>query len=156
MGAPHIRFFAGTRKQLESSPEKMKNAIASLQTCTNYAAKKGIFVGVENHGDLSSDQVIEIVKGVKSDWFGVNLDTGNFFSKDPYADLEKCVPFAVNIQLKVKMKRPDGTKYPADFSRLAKIITQSNYRGYVVLEFEEPDPMKHVPGDLLRLREAFK
>lgn len=156
MGAPHIRFFAGTRKQLESSPEKMKNAIASLQTCTEYAAKKGIFVGVENHGDLSSDQVIEIVKGVESDWFGVNLDTGNFFSEDPYSDLEKCVPFAVNIQLKVKMKRPDGTKYPADFSRLAKIITQSNYRGYVVLEFEEPDPMKHVPDDLVRLREVFK
>lgn len=156
MGAPHVRFFAGTRKQLESSPEKMETAIGALQTCCDYASKKGVFIGMENHGDLTADQVLQIVKGVDSDWFGVNLDTGNFFSEDPYSDLEKCLPFAVNIQAKVKMKRPDRSEYEADFSRLAKLIASSKYRGYVVLEFEESDPMKHVPGELQRLRAAFE
>ena len=155
MGAPHIRFFAGTRKQLEASPEIKKNAIQSVQACVDYAAAKGIFVGVENHGDLTADQVLEIVEAIKSDWFGVNLDTGNFFSDDPYRDIAKCAPFAVNVQFKVKMKNAEREVSDADFDRVAKIFAESNYRGYVVLEFEESDPFDHVPGELKKLRAAF-
>jgi len=155
MGAPHIRFFAGTRKQLESSPDTMSVAIQSLQSCVDYAAQKGIFIGVENHGKLTADQVLEIVKGIKSDWFGVNLDTGNFISDDPYRDLTLCAPFAVNVQLKVKMKRLDGETFEADFDRIAKILSDANYRGYVVLEFEEPKPFENVPATMARMRKAF-
>lgn len=145
MGAPHIRFFAGTRKQLESDPAIMAIAIDALQRCCDYAAQAGIFIGVENHGQLTADQVLEIVKGVKSKWFGINLDTGNFISDDPYRDLEKCAPFAVNVQLKVKMKSPAGEIYDADFERIGKILARSGYRGYLVLEFEEDQPFLHVP-----------
>ena len=155
MGAPHIRFFAGTRKQLESSPKIKKNAIESLQSCVDYAAEKGVFVGVENHGDLTADQVLEIVEAIKSDWFGVNLDTGNFFSDDPYRDIAKCAPFAVNIQFKVKMKNEKREVSDADFDRVAEIISRSKYRGYVVLEFEEEKPFQHVPKELEKLRAAF-
>ena len=35
MGAPHIRFFAGKRKELEESPETMKIAIEALQECVD-------------------------------------------------------------------------------------------------------------------------
>ena len=155
MGAPHIRFFAGTRKQLESSPDNMKIAIESLQHCVDYAATKGLFMGVENHGQLTADQVIEIIKGVNSDWFGVNLDTGNFISDDPYVDIEKCVPFAVNIQLKVKIKKLNGTTEETNLDRLKKIFTQANYRGNVVLEFEESKPFEEIPGYLAKLRKTF-
>lgn len=156
MGAPHVRFFAGTKKQLDAHPGNMAIAIEALQACCDYAAQKGVFVGVENHGQLTSDQVLEIVKGINSEWFGVNLDSGNFISDDPYADITKCVPFAVNVQLKVKMKRPDGEIYDADLARVASIIKQSNYRGYVVLEFEEDKPFEHVPGLLEQVRKAFE
>ena len=156
MGAPHIRFFAGTRKQLESSPETMPVAIEALQTCVDYAAENGIFVGVENHGQLTAAQVLEIVKGIDSDWFGVNLDTGNFISDDPYRDLAMCAPHAVNVQLKMKMKRTDGKAFDADFDRIAKILADAKYRGFVVLEFEEPDPWDNVPAAMARVRNAFE
>ena len=44
---------------------------------------------LENHGGIVAtvDQLLYIVKAVKSDWFGVNLDTGNFRGADPYAEL---------------------------------------------------------------------
>jgi sugar phosphate isomerase/epimerase len=155
MGAPHIRFFAGTRKQLEAAPDNMKIAIESLRQCVDYAAQSGILIGVENHGQLTAAQVLEIVKGVDSEWFGINLDTGNFNSDDPYRDLEKCAPYAVNVQLKVKMKSPAGEKYDADYERIFKILADANYRGYLVLEFEENKPFDHVPDVMNTLRKCI-
>lgn len=155
MGAPHIRLFAGKRRELEADPETMKIAIASLQTCVDYAAQYGIFVGVENHGGLMPDHMIEIANGVESDWFGVNLDTGNFESDDPYADLVKCIPMAVNVQVKVKMKGTDGKKYDADLERVAQIFKDSNYRGHVVLEYEEEGSFDNVPAAMDQLRKSF-
>lgn len=156
MGAPHIRLFAGKRKELEASPETMKNAISSLQACADHAAKFGIFVGVENHGDLSGDHIVEIVKGVRSDWFGVNLDTGNFVSEDPYAELEQCAPFAVNVQVKTEMKTPEkGVQVHADLARVGKILKNANYRGNVVLEYEEDNPFKDVPATMDKMRQIF-
>jgi len=155
MGAPHIRFFAGTRKQLEAAPDNMKIAIESLQSCADHAAKRGVFIGVENHGQLTADQVLQVVEGVQSDWFGVNLDTGNFVSEDPYADITRCVPHAVNIQFKIKMKTPEQQAYEADLPRIAKIIKGAKYRGYVVLEFEEQNPFEHCPGWLQKLHGIF-
>jgi len=155
MGAPHIRFFAGKRKELEAAPETMKIAIESLQQCVDYAAKFGIFVGVENHGALTPEQVIEVVDGVQSDWFGVNLDTGNFVSDDPYADLVKCAQLAVNVQVKVKMKNEAGDKYDADLGRVSQILKDANYRGNVVMEYEEESPFDNVPGAMDQLRKHF-
>ena len=143
MGAPHIRFFAGKKRELEASPENMKNAIESLQECVDYAAKVGVFVGVENHGNLTADDVIEIVKGIKSDWFGVNLDTGNFVSDDPYAELEQCAPYAVNVQVKVKMKsKTKGEKYDADLERVGKILKNANYRCNVVMGIRRREALR--------------
>ena len=51
------------------------------------------------------DGLLEIVRTVKSPWIGINLDTGNFHTEDPYADLEKIAPYTVNVQLKVEIKR---------------------------------------------------
>lgn len=156
MGAPHIRFFAGKRKELEESPETMKIAIEALQECVDYAAKAGVFIGVENHGDLSGDHVIEIINGIKSDWFGVNLDTGNFVSDDPYAEIEQCAPYAVNVQVKVKMKTPKkGEKFDADLERVSKIFKEANYRGNVVMEYEEEKPFENVPAAMDQLRKFF-
>lgn len=155
MGAPHIRLFAGKRKELESAPHTMDVAIESLQQCVDYAAKYGVFVGVENHGGLTPEHMIQIVDGVESDWFGINLDTGNFESEDPYADLVKCAPLAVNVQVKVKMKNRDGEKYDADLGRIARIFRDASYRGNVVMEYEEERPLENVPGAMDKLRRFF-
>ena len=68
--------------------------MAAIQEACDYAAKYGIFLALENHGGITAtiDQMLTIVKAVKHDWFGVNLDTGNFHTADPYADLAKIAP----------------------------------------------------------------
>jgi sugar phosphate isomerase/epimerase len=101
--------------------------------------------------------LIDIVRTVKSPWFGINLDTGNFNTEDPYADLAACAPYAVNVQVKVEMK-PKGAKtgQPTDLNRIVKILRDVNYQGYVALEYEAAeDPWKAVPRWLNDLRAAL-
>ncbi|MFG0260778.1 MAG: sugar phosphate isomerase/epimerase family protein [Novipirellula sp. JB048] len=156
LGAPHIRFFAGTRKQLDAHPERMHEAIEALETCAEHAATQGIYLGVENHGALTAKQCLTIMQEVQSPWIGMNLDTGNFHSDDPYADIEQCVPYAVNIQVKTMMRSPAGKKSPADLDRIGKILRDGGYQGFVVLEYEEESPYDHVPKIAERLRSALQ
>jgi len=86
------------------------------------------------------------------------LDTGNFHTDDPYGDLGKIAPWAVNVQVKVEM-RPRGASEnsPADLNRLVKILRDVNYQGFVVLEYEaREDPMAAIPRHLESLRAAIK
>ena len=121
--------------------------------------RKGVFLGLENHHGIVSeaDDILDIVRSVKSPWFGINLDTGNFYTDDPYGDLARCAPYAVNVQVKVDVRRR-GAKQgePADLNRLAKILRDANYQGYVALEYEAPqDPWQAVPVWLKKMKEAF-
>lgn len=155
LGAPHIRFFAGTNRQLEGNPKRLDEAIDALSQCVEHAAKQGIFVGVENHGNLTPTQLLRIMKLIDSPWIGINLDTGNFHSKTPYEDLEQCIDFAVNIQVKVSMKTAEGKKYPADMQRIGKILKNGNYQGYVILEYEDESPYEQIPHALAELKRAL-
>jgi len=96
------------------------------------------------------------VKRVDSPWFAVNLDSGNFTDKDPYAAFERTAPYAATVQLKVEVRNEEGKKVPADLSRFIKILKAAKYRGYVVLEYEaHEDPYKAVPEYLKELRELI-
>ena len=155
LGAPHIRFFAGTSRQLDGNPKRLDEATEALSQCVEYAAQHGIFIGVENHGNLTPTQLLEFMKRIDSPWIGINLDTGNFHSKTPYEDLEQCIDFAVNIQVKVSMKTPEGQKYPADMQRIGKILKNGNYQGYVILEYEDETPYQQIPRALSELRRVL-
>ena len=155
LGAPHIRFFAGTGRDLDKETTRLDEAIESLAVCADYAAQRGIFLGVENHGNLTASHMLEIMSRVESPWVGINLDTGNFISEDPYGDLEKCAPYAVNVQVKVSMKTPEGKRYPADLPRIGKILKDSGYQGFVILEYEDEAPYEKIPKAHDELRVAL-
>lgn len=158
LGAPHIRVFAGTAPRGVSKADATKHCISALEECADYAGKRGIFLGIENHGGIVAepDDLLEIVRTVKSPWVGINLDSANFHTDDPYLDFEKCAPYAVNVQLKADMRPRDGKSQRADLPRLVKILRAANYQGYVALEYEsEEDPWKAVPGLLKQMAELF-
>jgi sugar phosphate isomerase/epimerase len=154
MGIPHIRVFAGSLEKGQSIDEAKKNCIEALNECCQYAGEKGVFLGVENHGGIVAEpkEILDIVRAVQSPWIGINLDTGNFQTDDPYADLEKIAPYAVNVQIKTEV-HPRGKKASeADLERLIKILKDANYQGYVALEYEAAeDPMTAVPRTLEKL-----
>jgi sugar phosphate isomerase/epimerase len=159
MGAPHIRIFAGPVPKQISREEAKKNCIEAIEECCAYAGGKGVILGLENHGGIVDgvQEVLEIVKAVKSDWFGINLDSGNFHSEDPYADLAACAPYTVNAQLKAEIKRKGAAKAErSDIPRVMKMLRDANYQGYVALEYESAeDPWTAVPRLLKQMREAI-
>lgn len=157
MGAPHIRIFAGERGNL-SNEEAKRLCIQGIQECCDYAAEKGVMLGLENHGGIVAEagNLLDIVHAVNSPWFGVNLDTGNFHTDDPYGDLEKCAPYAVNVQFKVEVQPRGQSKRMADFGRIIRILQQARYQGFVALEHEaDEDPWTTIPDYLKRLDELI-
>jgi sugar phosphate isomerase/epimerase len=159
MGAPVIRIFAGKTPPGDTDTAAIDRCIEGINECLKHAADYGVFLALENHGGITStpEQMLSIIAGVDdSPWFGVNFDSGNFKSDDPYRDLEKIAPYTVNAQIKVAVTR-NGTKEPSDFARVIDILKDANYRGYVVLEYEEAeDPKVAIPRYIDQLRELMR
>jgi len=152
LGAPHIRVFAGDPKG-RPSDEAIRNTIESLEECAETAAKHGIFLGVENHGGIvaESSALLEIVRTVRNPWVGINLDTGNFHTKDPHGDLEKCAPYAVNVQYKGYIQaRGEKAKHADDVHMTFDILRRAKYQGWVALEYEWPEPPRVKVPQMLR------
>lgn len=157
LGAPVIRIFSG-HEHGTSVEEAHKLAVAGIEECCQYAGEHGVFLALENHGGLTTTPagLLALVRDVKSPWFGVNLDTGNFHGADLYDEIDQLAPYAINVQIKVSVSGPDGKKKHADFARLAQILNKAAYRGYIVLEFEDPeDPLTACPRYVDELRQAF-
>jgi sugar phosphate isomerase/epimerase len=159
MDAPVIRIFSGDMKPGQSLATAIELAVEGIEECCRHAAKFGVFLALENHGGITAkvDDMLQIVRGVNSPWFGVNMDTGNFYSADIYGDLEKIAPYAMNVQIKVLVKPAGQDVQPADFSRLATILRAAGYRGYIVLEFESSgDPRTECARFMQELQQAFQ
>jgi sugar phosphate isomerase/epimerase len=158
LNAPVIRVFSGKQQKGQTREEAVRLAIEGFEEACEFAGQHGVFLALENHGGLTAtaDGLLELVRGVQSPWFGVNFDSGNFHSQDPYEELERIAPYALNAQIKVAIKLADGTVVESDFKRLARMLTDTGYRGYVVLEYEESeDPREACPRYLDQLRDVF-
>lgn len=155
MGAPHLRIFAGAPPAGFDPAEAMKRCIEAIEECAVHAARLGVFLGVENHGGLVAEPeaLVEIMRQLRNPWVGVNLDTGNFHTPDPYAALEACLPWAVNVQLKVEMRPAGRPPEPVDYDRIGRMLRHHCYQGFVALEYEaQEDPWAAVPRHLEKLR----
>lgn len=156
MQAPVIRIFAGSVPRGDNEAAAVERTIEGIKRSCEYAGTKGVVLALENHGGITAeaDQLLKLVKAVDSPWFGVNLDTGNFRTEDPYGDLEKLAPYAVNVQVKTEIHRKgQPKKEPADLARLVQMLRRVRYSGYVVLEYEAAeDPFKAIPGHIKTLR----
>jgi sugar phosphate isomerase/epimerase len=161
IGAPVIRLFAGAEAPGHARDEVAAWMAADLQECVEHGRRHGVLVGVQNHGDFlkTAEQVLDLVRRVDSEWFGVIVDTGNFQTGDPYAEIARVVPHAVNFQIK---ESPYGPNSPVrtDLKKLVQVIRDGGYRGYLPIETLETqgqpyDPRVLVPRFLAELRQAI-
>ena len=155
LDAPVIRIFAGTVPKGETEDDAVARAIEGIKASLPYAVEKGVTLALENHGGITAtpEQILKLVKAIDSPNFGVNLDTGNFHGEDPYADLAKLAPYAINVQVKTEITAKGKPKEEADLSRVVGILRDAKYSGYVVLEYEaKEDPAVAVPRHIKKLR----
>jgi len=131
--------------------------IDGLQRCLPAAEKCGVLLGLENHWGLglTPEGVLRIVDAIDSPWLRVTMDTGNFL-EDPYDRLAKIAPKTVFVQAKTYYGGGIWYALDLDYDRVAAILREHAYRGYVSLEFEgREDPRTAIPKSLAVLRKAF-
>jgi sugar phosphate isomerase/epimerase len=159
LGAKTMRIFAGNVAKGDSEDKARERCVAAIQEACDHAGKYGLFLALENHGGITgtAEQILLLIKAVKHDWFGVNLDTANFHTADPYGDLEKIAPYAVTVQLKTEIHRAGMKKEDADLKRLLDILRAARYRGYVALEYEAAeDARTAVPRHIETLKKLVR
>src|SRR5262249_24301180 len=101
-------------------------------------------------------EILDIVRTVRNPWLGINLDTGNFVTEDPYQDVAACAPYAVNVQLKADVQRRGPKKASAGLRRPTAALRQANYQGYVALEYEsDGDAWTALPRLLKEMQGLF-
>ncbi len=155
LGAGHIRVFGGRVPQGAGEEQAAGWAAEVLAEGAEYAGRKGVILGLENHGGITdrAETIVQIVRRVNSPWAGINLDTGNFRS-NVYEQIRLCLPYAVNAQLKSQIRDDSGQVRESDWERIFGLFAQAGYRGYLALEYEAKEPPQTaVPRLLARLRE---
>lgn len=157
LGAKTVRIFAGNLEKGETLETAQQRVVDAMNECCEVAEKLGVYLALENHGGITAtpEQLLALVKPVKSPALGVNIDTGNFHTPDPYADIAKIAPYGVVAQVKTEVY-PHKKKEEADLGRVVKILKDANFHGYVALEFEAAEePKAAVPRYVKELRKLI-
>ena len=175
LGIPTMRVNSGTWGTSKSFDELMANGgeekpvegyneehaygwvIEAYQELAKEAEKRGVIMGLENHWGLGRtvEGVKRVVEAVNSPWLRVTLDTGNFL-EDPYDRLAALAKETVLMQAKTYFGGGVWYTLDLDYNRIAKIMRDAGYTGYVSLEFEgKEDPLVAIPKSLEMLRKAF-
>ena len=175
MGIPTMRLNTGRWNTTKSFDQLMKDrgveprlegytddqgfewVISSIEKCLKKAEQCGVTMGLENHWGLglTPEGVMRIVNAVKSPWLQVTMDTGNFL-EDPYDRLAMLAPKTVYVQAKTYFGGGIWYALDLDYPRIAKMLRNTGYDGWISLEFEGKEPWQTaIPKSLAVLRSAF-
>ena len=113
----------------------LKRAIESFTEMAEYGEKVGVKVTIENHWGLAANpmNVRIIINEINSPYCEASPDFCNWEHEYMlYHGLEALIPLATSM---VHAKR--WTRYPdVDIARCVRILNESNYQGYISLEYE--------------------
>ena len=131
--------------------------IDSLGECVAKAEECGVVLGLENHWGLgrTAEGVLRVVNAINSPWLRVTLDTGNFLEQ-MYEQMEQIAPLAALVQAKTYYGGGTWYTLDIDYDRVAGILRNAGYSGYISLEFEgKAEHQTAIPKSLELLRKAF-
>ncbi len=165
LGIPSIRLNSGRWKTVKSFNDLMAArgvepplegyteddafnwVIQATESCLDHAERYGVLLALENHWGLTytAEGVLRIIDALNSSWLRVCLDTGNLLKCDSetwepdYEGMERLAPHAVLVHAKTYFGGGEWYSLDLDYTRIAAMLHQMNYRGYVSLEFEGKD-----------------
>ena len=155
LGASHLRVFGGEIPRGATEEQGIQWVVETMKPGCDYAAEKGITLGIESHGGITSKaaNIVEILRRVDSPYAGCNLDMSNF-PEDPYTQIEACLPYATHTHIRDFYGEP---RKPLDLERVWKLLAQAGYKGFTSAEYEgEEDPKTGVPKLLAQIKALNK
>jgi len=175
LGTPCIRISAGRWGTTDTFAELMERGgieppiegyteddafdwcIESLEKCVPVAEEHGVILGLENHWGMTrtAEGVLRIMNAFDSPWLRVLLDTGNFLERK-YEQMEMLAPYTVFVQAKTYYGGGRFYDLDLDYKRIANILYDAGYKGYISIEFEGHAPSEEaVENSITMLRETF-
>lgn len=154
LGASHLRVFAGKLLEGATLDQGVAWTVELLKASGDYAAKKGITLGVEDHEGITqnADTCLEIMHRVDSPYVGINLDITHFkptANADAYAQIEATIPFATHTHIRDSFD--DGQ--PIDLDRVWQLFARAAYKGFMSAEYEgKEDAATGVPKLIAKIK----
>jgi 3-oxoisoapionate decarboxylase len=132
---------------------QVKALAKMFKKAVKVAKEYNVKLAVENHIDFTSDEILQLLEMVDSEYFGLNFDTGNFLRllDDPIKGMEKLAPYVLATHVKDLM--PDKTARPTDWyffagvpvgkglinnQTLAELLHKANFKGFLAVEIDHP------------------
>ena len=130
-----------------------------MSRLAGYAAKVKINIIIENHGLFSSDAALiaGIIKDVNMPNFGAFPDFGNWCLSakwgstqedcdkvyDRYQGVGELLPYAKAVSAKSYNFNEKGEDTKIDYYKMLKIVKNSDYDGYIGIEYEGMEKEEH-------------
>ena len=145
------------RSEEENDQKILENSSESISRLIEFSKQDNISIVIENHGGITGDAdwLVSLMENVDSKHLGTLPDFGtyNFCIKrgnlnfqslsencenqyDKYLGVKKLMPYAKGVSAKSHEFDKDGEELSTNYSRMIKIISESNYKGYITIEYE--------------------
>jgi len=176
IGARVMRIVGGSRRSRPASFALHKRRLVGmLKKILPIAQDHGVVLAMENHIDLTADEMVDVITTLDSPWLGVCLDTANNLRlhEDPLVVAAKLAPFARATHIKdVWVRRGDPKDFAfwpsvplgkglVDIGQILGFLKKVRYQGLLAIEvdylhpdFGEED--RAVAASVRYLRELLK
>jgi sugar phosphate isomerase/epimerase len=151
IGAGVMRIVGGNRRTRPASFAQHRRRLGGmLEKLLPAAQDHGVVLALENHIDLTADEMVDLIRTVDSPWLGVCLDTGNNLRmhEDPLVVAAKLAPLARATHVKDIGVRPGDPKdfafWPSvplgkglvDIRRVIELLREARYEGLLAIEVD--------------------
>ena len=162
IGAQMLRVFARFKwpDTVEEQERFWGPMIEDFREISDYAAEKGVVIGLQNHNHssfaMNADQVLRILQDVERPNFTYIMDTGQWqgavggsprgwrdLNVDIYRDyMERVAPHTTLVRAKI-YKIDNGWEEWLDYARIFKILRQNEFNGTVSIVLEGGQPPRN-------------
>ena len=161
LGAPMVRVFCGATPE---DGDARRREVACFQEACDYAARRGIAVGLQNH-PCTGDGVLRLLDEVGRANFTFILDTGQWVGSparnhgvpepgvDIYRFMEQTAPHAAHVRAKF-YKIDSGREEWLDYDRIHALLEAAGFNGTLSVVFEGQDINACDDREVLRLAAA--
>jgi sugar phosphate isomerase/epimerase len=155
IGAKVMRIVGGSRRTRPASFAVHRRRLGGmLRKLLPAAEDHGVVMALENHIDLTADEMTDLMTSIDSPWLGVCLDTANNLRlhEDPLVVAEKLAPFARATHVKdVWVRRGDPKDFAfwpsvplgrglVDVGKVIGFLKKAHYRGLLAIEVDYLHP----------------
>ena len=147
LGVRYVRMFGDKVPEGETKDEVLKRVVAGFQDMAAYAAKTGVTVLIESHGDFTrSADLVHILQAVGSPHFQLLWDAHHTFvagGEAPADTFAALGPWVRHTHLKDSRPRDGGRRYvltgtgEVPVRDQVKVLARAGYPGFYAFEWEK-------------------